>query len=75
MFSPVSVILFGGKVSMSGADPGFPVEEGANPPGEGRQHTNLPDFPKNCMKLRNFWLVEEGAHRGAPLGSATACDP
>ena len=20
----------------------------------GRQHTNLPDFPKNCMKLRQF---------------------
>ena len=23
--------------------------------GGGRQHTNLPDFPKNCMKLRKFW--------------------
>ena len=27
---------------------------GRNPPGMGRQHTNLPDFPKNCMKLRKF---------------------
>ena len=23
----------------------------------GHQHTNLPDFPKNCMKLRKFWSV------------------
>ena len=25
----------------------------------GCQHTNLPDFPKNCMKLRKFWSVGE----------------
>ena len=37
---------------------------------EGRQHTNLPDFPKNCMKLRKFWSV--GRRRRRPLGSATA---
>ena len=51
----------------SGAYPGFPVGEGANPPGEGgRQHTNLPDFPKNCMQIRKLWSVG-----GVPLGSAT----
>ena len=48
-----------------GEDPGFPVEGDANPPG-GCQHTILPNFPKNCMKLRKFWSVG-----GAPLRSAT----
>ena len=47
-----------------GADPGFPVGGGANPPG-GRQHMILPNIPKNCMKLRKFWAVE-GARRGRP---------
>ena len=27
----------------------------ANPPGRGRQHTILPNFPKNRMKLRKYW--------------------
>ena len=37
------------------ADPGFPPGGGANSPGEGgRQHTILPKFPKNCMKLKEF---------------------
>ena len=27
----------------------------------GRQHVNLPDFLKNCMKLRKFWSVGGGA--------------
>ena len=51
-------------------DPGFPVGGGTNHPGRGRgrQHTSLPEFPKNCMKLRKFWSVE-GAP--PPLGSAT----
>ena len=35
------------------ADPGFPRGGGANSP-EGRQHTILPKFPKNCMKLKEF---------------------
>ena len=35
------------------ADPGFPRGGGANSPG-GRQHTILPNFPKNCMKLKEF---------------------
>ena len=29
-----------------GADPGFPVGEGANPPGREAQHTILSNFPK-----------------------------
>ena len=35
------------------ADPGFPRGGGANSPG-GRQHTKLPNFPKNCMKMKEF---------------------
>ena len=35
------------------ADPGFSQWGGANSPG-GRQHTILPNFPKNCMKLKEF---------------------
>ena len=39
-----------------------PVGGGVNSPGGGHQHTNLPDFPKNCMKLRKVWsVVEPGA--------------
>ena len=34
-------------------DPGFPRGGGANSPG-GCQHTILPNFPKNCMKLKEF---------------------
>ena len=62
--------VFPNHFKYPGADPGFPVGRGADPPGEGDQHTNLPDFPKNCMKLRTFRSVG-GARRGAPLGSAT----
>ena len=36
------------------ADPGFPRGGGANSPGEGRQHTILPYFPENYMKLKEF---------------------
>ena len=35
------------------ADLGFPRGGGANSPG-GRQHTILPKFSKNCMKLKEF---------------------
>ena len=35
------------------ADPGFSRGGGANSPG-GHQHTILPNFPKNCMKLKEF---------------------
>ena len=44
--------LLGNMLSV--ADPGFPRGEGANSPGGGRQHTILPNFPKNCMKLKEF---------------------
>ena len=42
--------------NITGADPGG----GANR-SQGRQHTKLPNFPKNCMKLRKFRVVG-GAH-------------
>ena len=51
---------------IAGVDPRFPVGGGANPPGGVRQHTNLPDFPKNCMKLRKFWSVGGGMRREYP---------
>ena len=51
------------------ADPGFPQGGDANSPG-GRQHTNLPNFPKNCMKLKEFG-PPGGAHPSCPLRSAT----
>ena len=35
------------------ADPGFP-QGGRQLPGGGRQHTILPNFPKNCMKSKEF---------------------
>ena len=40
-------------LSSTGAHPGFPVGGGAKPPG-GCQHMILPNFVKNCMKLRKF---------------------
>ena len=45
----------------SRADPEFPVGGGSNCPGGERQHANLPNFPKNSMKLRKFRTVGEGA--------------
>ena len=51
---------------IAGVDPRFPVGGGANPPGGVRQHTNLADFPKNCMKLRKFWSVGGGMRRECP---------
>ena len=44
----------------------IPHRRGANYPGGGRQHKILPNFPKNCIKLRIFWVVGQSA-RGAPL--------
>ena len=35
------------------ADPGVPRGGGTNSPG-GHQHTISPNFPKNCMKLKEF---------------------
>ena len=50
----------------TGADPGFPVAGGANRPEGGGQHTKLPNFPKNCMKLRKFLAGGGGGGGGAP---------
>ena len=44
------------------ADPGLPRGGGANSPG-GRQHTILPNFPKNCMKLTEFRPPGRGGAR------------
>ena len=46
---------------------------GANSPGVGvRQHTILPDFSKNCMKLKEFGPPGVGgASLVPPLSSAT----
>ena len=41
-----------GKLSV--ADPGFPRCGSANSRGGGRQYTILPNFSKNCMKLKEF---------------------
>ena len=41
------------RIVLAVADPGFPRGGGANSPG-GRQHTILPKFLKNCMKLKEF---------------------
>ena len=44
------------------ADPGFPRGKGANSSGGGgRQHTILINFPKNCMKLKEFGPGGRGA--------------
>ena len=58
-----SVLLF---CLYPGADPGFPVGGGADPL-EGRQHTILSNFPKNCMKSRKFWAVGGRAPGAPPL--------
>ena len=54
----------------AGVDPGFSVGGSANPPGRGCQPMILPNFPKNCMKLRKFWTMG-GRAGGAPLRSDT----
>ena len=43
----------------------FP-EEGAPTPRGGRQHTILPHFPKNCMKLKEFGPPGGGARPSRP---------
>ena len=57
--------------SHSGAEPGFLVEGGANPPGRGANIQICHIFPKNCKKLRKFWSVEGRApplpHLDPPL--------
>ena len=53
----------------------FPEVGSPTLPGRGggrRQHTILPNFPKNCMKLKEFGRGERGwgAHPSHPLRSA-----
>ena len=51
------------------ADPGFSRNEGTNPPGRrGSQHTIVPKFSKNCMKLKEFGARGRPSR---PLRSAT----
>ena len=52
-------------VTNAGADPGFPVGWGANPSG-GTPTYDLPNFAKNCMKLRKFWTVGRRTPGAAP---------
>ena len=47
------------------ADPGFPRGGGASSPGR-RQHKILPNFPENCMKLKEFG-PPGGARPSRPL--------
>ena len=50
--------------SMSGADPGFPLE--------GTPTSGFAKFSENCMKLRTFRAVG-GSAPGPPLRFATVC--
>ena len=58
--------------SYSVADPGFVQGRGANSPA-GRQHKILPNFPKNCMKMKEFG--SRGAFKILLCRSATAIGP
>ena len=49
------------------ADPGFSRGGDANSPGGGGQHTILPNFPKNCMKLKEFGPPGEGGGRASKI--------
>ena len=63
-FSGGGLSKWGPNPSLAGADPGFSVGGGANPPERGHQPMILSNFPKNYMKLRKFWTVG-GAHAGS----------
>ena len=52
--------------------PGFYPRRGRQLPGGARQHTILPKFPKNCMKLKEFGHPGGRASLASPLRSATA---
>ena len=54
------------RSAISAADPGFPRGGGRQlPGGGGHQHTILPIFPKNCMKIERIW-VPGGARPSRP---------
>ena len=56
-------------------NPGFFRDRGANPPAEGINIWLFPEFPKNCMKLKEFWPPGGGTHPSHPLipHCLTAC--
>ena len=54
------ILRKGKEIKGAVADPGFPRGGGANSP-RGSQHTILPKFPKNCMKLKEFGHPGGGA--------------
>ena len=45
----------------------IPRRRGRQPSGRGCQHTILPNFPKNCMKMRKFWAVGVARAGSTPL--------
>ena len=53
-----------GHYQQAVADPGFPKGGGTNPPG-GHQHTIVANFPKNCMKSKEF--EPQGVHASHAL--------
>ena len=55
---PTFFLLF--KLPLAVANPGFPRGGSANLPG-GRQHKILPNFPRNCMELKEFGPGGRGA--------------
>ena len=57
---------------LTGADPGFPVGGGANTWGGGCHHTILPNFPKNCMKVKKIWAM--GVHKSYIFVNFTVAD-
>ena len=52
----------------SGRQPPPPI-----PHGGGHKHANSPNFPKNCMKLKEFSSPEKGVRPSRSLRSATGC--
>ena len=59
-------------LSFAGADPGFPVGGGANPPG-GAPTYDFAKFRKKLHEIEKILSRKGGAHAGrAPLKSATA---
>ena len=67
-------IFFPSNYVKSVADPGFP--RGGVPTPGGGQHMILPNFPKNCMKLKEFGSPGRGGHASLappphPLRSST----
>ena len=67
----VYIILFDLMSGTAVADPGFP-RGGAPTLRGGRQHMILPNFPKNCMKLKEFGPPGRGGRASKILLSRSA---